>query len=105
MIIALKVDVTKLDKTAFFKGQKGTYADLTIFINDEPDQYGNDCSVKQDLGKERREEKLYVGNGKIVSGGKQSAPPPRQAPVNRNIPSNRQQAAQVDDDDDLDIPF
>jgi hypothetical protein len=58
-ILKLKLDVTKLDKSAFFKGEKGTYCDLAVFINDEPDQYGNDASVKQDLGKDRRDEKLY----------------------------------------------
>jgi len=66
-ILRLKLDVTKLDKSAFFKGAKGTYADLTVYINDRPYQYDNDASVQQDLGKDRRqrgEKGPYVGNGK-----------------------------------------
>lgn len=102
MIIKLKVDVTKLDKTAFFKGTKGTYVDLAVFVNDDgPDQYGNDASVKQDLGKDRRDEKLYVGNGKIVSGGqpKQQADPPRRQSTPGRGPD-------PDDADGMDsIPF
>lgn len=99
MIIKLKVDVTKLDKTAFFKGTKGTYVDLAVFVNDDgPDQYGNDASVKQDLGKDRRDEKLYVGNGKIVSGG----PPKRQEPQRRQSTPGRQSEPDGDEDS---IPF
>lgn len=106
MIISLKLDVTKLDKSAFFKGTKGTYCDLTIFINDEPDQFGNNCSAKQDLGKERREEKLYVGNGKIVSGGNPSPPPARkqaQPPRRQSTPGHV--PPDQDDSEFGEIPF
>jgi hypothetical protein len=103
-ILKLKLDVTKLDKSAFFKGEKGTYCDLAVFINDEPDQYGNDASVKQDLGKDRRDEKLYVGNGKWVGdrpnmGGKQ------QAATARRQSTPGQKPADDFDDDDSSIPF
>jgi len=54
-MIKIKIDVTKLDKSRFFKGAKGTYADLVIYENDQPDEYGNDFSVKQDCSKEDRE--------------------------------------------------
>lgn len=102
-ILKLKIDVTKLDKSAFFKGEKGTYVDLAVFINDDPDQYGNDASVKQDLGKDRRDEKLYVGNGKWVGerpnlGGKQSPAPARRQSTPGKPPSD-------DFDDSSDIPF
>jgi len=61
----LKLDVTKLDKSAFFKGAKGTYVDITLWENDEPDEWGNTHSAKQDMGKDRRGEKTpYVGNAK-----------------------------------------
>ena len=68
-MIKLKIDVTKLDKTRFFKGAKGTYADLVIYENDTPDEYGNDFSVKQDCSKEDRENGVkmpYIGNGKRI---------------------------------------
>jgi transcription initiation factor TFIID subunit TAF12 len=54
-IITLKIDVTKFLKDAFYKGQQGTYATVTVFLNDEKDKYGNFGMVTQDLGQERRE--------------------------------------------------
>ena len=51
-----KLDVTKIDKTALFRGAKGTYLDIVIWDNkDGTDQYGNDGFITQDIGKERRE--------------------------------------------------
>ena len=29
------IDVTKLDKTRFYQGKKGTYAKLTVFVDSE----------------------------------------------------------------------
>lgn len=55
-MIRVNIDVTKLDKSAFHPGKKGTYADITLMTNKGGrDQYGNDGFVVQDLGKERRE--------------------------------------------------
>jgi len=31
--VNLKIDVTKLDKSRFFKGAKGTYADLSVYLD------------------------------------------------------------------------
>jgi hypothetical protein len=65
---SIKIDVTKIDKDALFKGQKGTYLTLTVWPNkDGEDQYGNHASVKQDLGKDRRDEKApFIGNARII---------------------------------------
>ena len=93
MNLRLKLDVTKLDKTAFFKGNSGTYVDLVLWENDKPDQYGNTHSVKQDMGKERRGEKTpYVGNAKPFGNAVKVMPPENKPPV-------------VEDDDDGLIPF
>ena len=93
MNLRLKLDVTKLDKTAFFKGKSGTYVDLVLWENDEPDQYGNTHSVKQDMGKERRGEKTpYVGNAKPFGNAVKVMAPENKPPV-------------VEDDDDTAIPF
>lgn len=94
----VKIDVTKLDKTAFFKGAKGTYCDLVLWENEEPDEYGNTHSVKQDMGKDRRGEKTpYVGNAKNFGGGtKGDSKPAGQKQVTNET--------QPDDDTD-DIPF
>ena len=52
----LKIDVSKIDKSALFKGEKGTYCDLTLMDNrDGQDQWGNDGFIVQDIGKVRRE--------------------------------------------------
>lgn len=72
MIIA-KIDVTKLDKGHFFKGQKGIYADLVLIPNkDGTDQYGNDGFVSQGVSKEAREKGTkgaIVGNYKKINRG------------------------------------
>ena len=70
-LISVKIDVTKIDKSRLFKGEKGTYLDCDIWLNDDPDQYGNDCSVNMSQTKEEREakeKKIYIGNGKKVFG-------------------------------------
>jgi hypothetical protein len=66
--ISIKIDVTKIDKEALYRGAKGTYLTITVWPNkDGEDQYGNHASVKQDLGKDRRDEKApFIGNAKII---------------------------------------
>ena len=67
-IINIKVDVTKLDKSRFYKGEKGTYANLTVAENmDGESQYGDTHYVFESQSKEEREAKTpknFVGNGK-----------------------------------------
>tara|TARA_R110002020_G_scaffold23538_13_gene78297 strand:- start:362 stop:670 length:309 start_codon:yes stop_codon:yes gene_type:complete len=65
-MITVSIDVTKLDKSRFFKGKKGTYANLTL-IESPNDQYGNTHLVVQSSTKEEREEGLkmpIIGNAK-----------------------------------------
>jgi hypothetical protein len=62
-LINAKIDVTKIVKEKLFKGQKGTYLDINIWINEKPDQFGNDISIEQRTGKD--EAKIYLGNGKF----------------------------------------
>lgn len=68
--VSIKLDVTKLDKSRFFKGEKGVYADLQTFIEiDEVDQFGNNGFIAQSQTKKEREsgaEKLPIlGNCKV----------------------------------------
>ena len=66
-LITASLDVTKIDKTKIIQGKKGQYLNLTIWVNDEADQFGNDVSLQQSLSKEERETgaaKIYLGNGK-----------------------------------------
>ena len=82
-ILSVKIDVTKLQKELFFKGQKGTYADLTILLRDEPDQYDNDGFISQDIGKEARlagEKGPIVGNVKWIKRDDQPSAPPSNDP-------------------------
>jgi hypothetical protein len=68
-LIAVSIDVTKLDKSKFVTGKKGTYANLTISLNDEPDQYNNDVSVWEGQTEDERKSKVdrnFLGNGKVV---------------------------------------
>lgn len=91
-LISASIDVSKISKDKLVKGAKGTYLNITISINDEVDQYGNQVGIYESQSKEEREakdKKNYLGNGKIAwssEGGsttpKQSAPtPPPAAPV------------------------
>ena len=65
---SIKIDVTKIDKEALYRGAKGTYLTLTVWPNkDGRNQYGDDAIVKQDLGKDRRDEKPeIIGNARII---------------------------------------
>lgn len=54
--IAVKLDVTKIDKLKLYKGEKGTYLDAVIIMKDEPDQYGNIGMIVQSVTKDEREQ-------------------------------------------------
>ena len=102
--VALKIDVTKIDKAKLFKGAKGTYLDATIFLElGEADQYGNHGMITQSVSKEDKAAGLrgeILGNGKIVwrEDGKQE-----QRPVAQKV---AQPAHDCDSfDDSMDIPF
>ena len=94
----LKIDVTKLDKTAFFNGEKGIYADLTLMDNrDGADKWGNDGFIVQDIGKERRdkgEKGPIIGNWKHVGQTKPRTVMPKPNPT-----------ADAIDEDESSIPF
>jgi hypothetical protein len=67
--VSFRVDVTKIDKSRLFKGGKGTYLDLTGFIDlDLQDQYGNNGFISQSVNKEEREQGIQtpiLGNSKV----------------------------------------
>jgi hypothetical protein len=105
----LKIDVTKIDKSALFTGAKGTYLDITLLDNrDGTDQYGNDGMIVQDIGKDRREagEKgAILGNWKWLGDkANQQAAPHQQAPARQTAAGGAASTSQGWDDSD-DIPF
>ena len=67
-IINASIDVTKIPKESLVVGKKGTYANVTVFINDET-KFGNNTSIAMSQSKEEREAgdaKIYLGNGRVV---------------------------------------
>ena len=68
-IIATSIDLTKIPKDKIINGKKGKYLPITITLNDELDQFGNNGPVVVQQSKEEREaktEKTYLGNVKVV---------------------------------------
>lgn len=65
----ISIDVSKLDKSRFYKGKKGTYAKLTCFINtEETSQFGDNGTITQELSKEDRDNGVklpIIGNAKV----------------------------------------
>lgn len=79
--VNLKIDVSKIDKSKLFKGEKGTYLDLTAFINaDEQGQYGDNGMVTQNWKDQQKGEGPILGNAKVFwrDDGGQSQPAQQQ---------------------------
>ena len=98
-IIKASINLTNVPKDRIIVGKKGKYLPITITINDELDQFGNQGPVVVDQTKEERdakEAKTYLGNVKVVwTNGNNVEPAPRD-----NAPA---QSAPVAEDKDL--PF
>jgi hypothetical protein len=71
--ISVRIDVTKIDKARLYKGEKGTYLDLTTFVDtDEKDQYENNGFISQSVDKEERDQGVktpILGNVKVFYTG------------------------------------
>lgn len=67
--ITFRIDVTKIDKSKLFKGAKGTYLDVTSYIDtDKKDQYGNNGMATQSVSSDEKKEGVrgaILGNGKV----------------------------------------
>ena len=98
-IIKASIDVNKIPKDKIFVGKKGKYLPITITINDELDQFGNQGPVVVEQTKEERDAKApktYLGNVKVVwSNGTNVEAAPRDG-----APAPTQTAPQADD-----LPF
>ena len=100
-IIKASIDVNKIPKDKIFVGKKGKYLPITITINDELDQFGNQGPVVVEQTKEERDAKApktYLGNVKVVwSNGNNVEPAPRDgAPAPQAAPAAQPEA---------DLPF
>ena len=80
-IIKASIDLNKIPKEKIFVGKKGKYLPITITLNDELDQFGNQGPVVVEQTKEEREAKApktYLGNVKVVwTNGENVDTPPR----------------------------
>lgn len=97
-IINISIDLAKVDKSQIKtiqlkNGNVGKFLNLSVFIKDEQDDYGNIASVSLSQSKEEREAakpKVYVGNGKRTWA---------------NDPSTQSKPETTTTTDDDDLPF
>ena len=68
-IIKASINLNEIPKDKIYVGKKGKYLPITITLNDEVDNYGNQGPVVVEQTKEEREAKVaktYLGNCKVV---------------------------------------
>lgn len=84
--IKVTIDLNKIDEARAYIGKNGAkYYTMVLWANPAPDQFGNDFSVKPDISKEERQNKVrlpYIGNAKIM--GKETP-----------VAQNREEAARM----------
>lgn len=97
-MLTLKIDVTKIDKAALYKGTKGTYLSLAL-IPTPRSPYG-DYMVVQDLGKEKRLAGIkgpILGNASEASSFRKKQQPPAYNASPPEMPEDK--------DNTPDVPF
>ena len=98
-IVKASINLNAIPKEKIFVGKKGKYLPITITLNDELDQFGNQGPVVVEQTKEERDAKApktYLGNVKVVwSNGTNVEPAPR-----TDMPAPAPAAAPADD-----LPF
>jgi len=68
-IIKTSINLGNIPKDKIFHGKKGQYLPITITLNDEVDQFGNQGPVCVEQSKDERDAKTpktYLGNVKVV---------------------------------------
>jgi len=68
-VLTGSINMTKLfeaskngDVSTFTAKNGDKFANVAIFLNDEPDKYGNDGTVKCQVPKDQEDKKIYIGN-------------------------------------------
>ena len=97
-IIKASINLSEVPKDKIITGEKGKYLPITITLNDEPDQFGNQGPIVVAQTKEERESKqnkTYLGNVQVVwTNGDNVATAPRDdqpvqaAPVGQAVPAD-----------------
>ena len=107
--LSVSIDVTKIDKARLYQGKKGTYLDLTTFIDTEQlDQYDNNGFISQSQTKEERdsgaEKTPILGNVKVFwKDGTDN--PQRGEQYNKGTAQAKAAMAPAGGNFDEDIPF
>lgn len=97
--IKIKIDVSKIDKAALYKGAKGTYLDCVAWPSKTTGQYGDTHYIVQELSRERRDagdKGAIIGNMTVPD----DEPREQSRPVQR-----REKIDDVFNDDSSEIPF
>ena len=98
-IIKASINLNEIPKDKIYVGKKGKYLPITITLNDELDQFGNQGPVVVEQTKEERDAKApktYLGNVKVLwTNGTNVEPAPR-----NDAPEPAPAAAPADD-----LPF
>jgi hypothetical protein len=96
-IIKTSINLNEIPKDKIYVGKKGKYLPITITLNDELDQFGNQGPVVVEQTKEERDAKApktYLGNVKVVwTNGSNVEPAPRD---NNSAPAPASAAAEDD---------
>lgn len=103
-IIKTSINLTNIPKDKIIEGKKGKYLPITITVNDEVDQFGNQGPVIVSQTKEERDaktEKTYLGNAQVVwTNGEFPSPPPRDGQTPQAASAQAQSIAPAND-----LPF
>lgn len=95
-IINASIDLMKIDRSKIKETDKGQkFYNITIFVNDEFNKYGQDVSIATSITKEEREaggKPVYIGNGKTVKNTDNQTP-------------NAAPAGGTNNSNDNDLPF
>ena len=100
-IINASINLSIIPKDKIIDGKKGKYLPITIAVNDEIDNFGNQGPITVAQSKEERdakEPKTYLGNVRVVwTNGEFPQPAPREGQPQQQ---GKEQAVQQDD-----LPF
>jgi len=84
----ISIDVSKIDKSRLYKGEKGNYLNLTTFVDiDNKDKYDNNGFISQSVTKEERTNGVQtpiLGNVRVMYTDAGSTP--AQAELEEDVP-------------------
>ena len=64
-LVSISINVDLLDESKYYKGKKGTYLNISGFLKEDPDNYGNYGFITQDKVKTAENNAPILGNFKI----------------------------------------